>query len=214
MASRILKRGSLGDIRCETDAAGSRIVREFASSRWRWLARYLASREARALERVATIDGLPRLLASDRDHLTRSYLAGQPLHLASPLPPAYFRDALRLLRRLHRAGVAHNDLAKEANWICSANGMPGIVDFQLSFCFDRRTRWFRLLAREDLRHLLKHKRHYRPETITARQRAILETPMWPARWWRRWVKPVYLRLTRGLLGWPERDGAAERQRPE
>ena len=71
----------------------------------------------------------------------------------------------------------------------------------------------RRLQREDHYHLLKHKRHYLPEMLTDRERAIVDHPMWPARWWRRFVKPVYLFLTRRLLGWPERDGAEERQRP-
>jgi hypothetical protein len=70
-----------------------------------------------------------------------------------------------------------------------------------------------LLAREDLRHWQKHKAHYRPDLLTARQRRLLATPAWPARLWRAAVKPVYRLLTRGLLGWPERLGAAERERP-
>jgi len=133
---------------------------------------------------------------------------------ASPRSRAYFRDALRLVRRIHRLGVAHNDLAKEANWICTDEGSAGVVDFQLAICFGRRGRWFRLLAHEDLRHLLKHKRHYLPDAITARERRMLANPMWPARWWRRLVKPLYLFVTRRLMGWQDRVDASERQRPE
>ncbi len=76
----------------------------------------------------------------------------------------------------------------------------------------RRGRLFRLLAREDLRHMLKHKRYYASERLTARERAMLDSPAWTARFWRRVVKPVYHAVTRGLLGWPERAGAEERQR--
>jgi RIO-like serine/threonine protein kinase len=213
MATRIeLKRGTLGDVYCETDGESVRIVRDLEPARWRWLARRLARREARALLRLEGTPGVPTLLALTRDKLIRSFVPGTAMHLGPPPSRDDFRRAFRLVCRLHRRCVAHNDLAKEANWIRSADGAPGIVDFQLAICFARRGRLFRLLAHEDLRHLLKHKHHYLPDILTARERRILANPMWPARWWRRLVKPGYRFLTRRLLGWPERDGAAERQR--
>jgi len=209
-----LKRGSLGDLRRETVAGRTVAVRHFATARpgCRWLARWLARREARALDRLRGTRGVPDLIGLDQDRLIRGFLIGQPMHRSPPRPRRYFRNALRLLRRLHRHGVTHNDLAKEANWICIGETDAGLVDFQLAVCFERRSRWFRLLAREDLRHLLKHKAHYLPEALTARQRALLASPAWTARCWRTLVKPPYLRLTRGLLGWPERAGAEERER--
>jgi RIO-like serine/threonine protein kinase len=214
MATRIeLKRGTLGDVYCEADGETARLVRNLRTARWSWLAHRAARREARALIRLDGTPGVPVLVALEHDRLVRSFLPGEAMHLGPPPSRDYFRQAFRLVCRLHRRRVAHNDLAKEANWIRSAQGEPGIVDFQLAICFARRGRTFRLLAREDLRHLLKHKRHYLPDALTARERQILATPMWPARWWRRLVKPGYLFFTRRLLGWPERDGAAERQRP-
>ena len=86
----------------------------------------------------------------------------------------------------------------------------GIVDFQIAAHFPRRGRLFRALAREDLRHLLKHKRHYAADSLTRRQRAILARPLWPARFWRACVKPVYVFVTRRILRWPERSSAVER----
>jgi hypothetical protein len=112
---------------------------------------------------------------------------------------------------MHRAGVAHNDLAKEANWLCTPRGGAGIVDFQLAYCPRRRGRVFRVLAREDLRHLYKHKRYYRPDGLTTRQRALLAHPSVLSMAWRRLFKPVYGFVTRRLLGWAEREGAEERE---
>lgn len=177
-----------------------------------WLARRLAGREARALRRLAHVERVPDLLAFDGRVLVRSHLAGRPMPAGRPAAACYYREAAKLLRRMHAAGVAHNDLAKEANWICLPDGSAGIVDFQVACVMPRRGKWFRVLAREDLRHLLKHKRHYAPVLLTARERRILESPAWPARIWRRLVKPVYLQITRGWLGWPERTGPEERQR--
>ena len=176
----------------------------------RWLARRLARREVRALLRLAGTPGIPRLLASDPDRVARSFIAGQPMQRARPRDPHYYREALRLVRRLHARGIAHNDLAKEPNWIVADDGSPALVDFQLATVTARRSRWFRTLAREDLRHLLKHKRTYLPERLTARQKAILARPALPSRVWMATGKPVYLFVTRRLLGWSDREGAGDR----
>lgn len=191
------------------------VVRDTRSAPWwaRWLARRLAAREARALQHLGDVPGVPRLQAFDGSVLQRQWLAGQPMYAARPRDPDYYRRALRIVRQLHRRGVAHNDLAKEPNWLVLEDGTPGLVDFQLANYCPRRGRWFRTQAREDLRHLLKHKRYYLPEQLTARQRAILATPAWPSRIWRRTGKPVYLFITRRLLGWADREGAADRGRP-
>jgi predicted Ser/Thr protein kinase len=214
MATRIeLKRGSLGDIYRQTSAETSEIIRDLSKARCRWLARHLARREAKALALLDGATGFPRLIAFEEDRLIRSYLEGEVMYVGSPRSRVYFREALRLVCYLHRKRIAHNDLAKEANWICLSDQTPGIVDFQLATCFEKRSSLFRLLAREDLRHLLKHKRHYRPDALTQRELRILANPMWPARFWRSVFKPCYHFLTRRVLGWAEREGAVERQRP-
>lgn len=208
----LLKRDALGSVHVEH--ARRTVVRDTRRARlgMGWLARRLARREAAALERLAGLCGVPELVAFDDRVLVRGYVPGRAMFVARPATARYYRDALSLVRRMHAAGVAHNDLAKEANWLCGPGGAPAVVDFQLACVAPRRGPWFRLLAREDLRHLLKHKRYYAPERLTARQRRMLETPAWPARAWRALGKPVYRLVTRGLLGWPERTGPEERQR--
>jgi serine/threonine protein kinase len=124
-----------------------------------------------------------------------------------PAPP---RRERRGLRRLHRAGVVHNDLAKEPNWLVDDAGRPALVDFQLASVSRRRGPLFRLLAREDLRHFLKHKRTYLPEALTARERRILATPAWTSRIWMASGKRLYLLVTRRWLGWADREGAGDR----
>ncbi len=176
----------------------------------RWLARRLLAREARALARIAGVAGTPRLLEHTPDRLAREWIAGAPMQVARPADPAYYREALRLVRRLHARGVAHNDLAKEPNWLVAADGTPALVDFQLATISTRRSGWFRVLAREDLRHLLKHKRSYCPAALTTRQRAMLARPAWPSRLWMATGKRVYLFVTRRLLNWSDREGAGDR----
>jgi RIO-like serine/threonine protein kinase len=211
---RILKRDYFGTVRLESAEV---VTRDTSGVRWwlRWLARALARREAAALEhlgeRLGEQRGLPRLLAFDGARVVRSYVPGKVMFVGRPVTRAYFRVALRLVLRMHRCGVAHNDLAKEANWLCLPDGGAGIVDFQVASIFARRTKLFRTLAREDLRHLYKHKRYYLPAAMTARQLQLLATPSAATRCWRAVGKPLYHCVTRWLLGWPERSGPKERE---
>ena len=55
--------------------------------------------------------------------LMRGFIDGVALHLAKPHGDlAYFRSAKTALYRLHRAGICHNDLAKEQNWLRGVDG--------------------------------------------------------------------------------------------
>jgi len=209
---KLLKSDIFGRITLSEIGADRVIVRDARPARWwaRAVARRLLSREARALAVLDCQDGIPELVEAERERLLRRYIDGTPMHVAAPTDPAYFRCAMRLLRRVHRLGVVHNDLAKEANWIVTPARLPALVDFQLAWHAPRRGRLFRLLAREDLRHLLKHKRTYCPSHLTERERCILSTPSLPSRMWMRTGKPVYLFVTRRLLGWADREGAADR----
>ncbi|MEJ2602054.1 MAG: serine/threonine protein kinase [Gammaproteobacteria bacterium] len=209
-----LKSDTFGRVlRVRDGAGGERIRRDLTCARpWAlWLARVLARREARALAQLDGVPGTPALLRAGSWGLEREWLAGRPMQVAKPSDRRYFREAFRLLRRLHRAGIAHNDLAKEPNWLVDEDGLPAIVDFQLASRSRRRGPLFRLLAREDLRHYLKHKRTYRPQALTARERRILDTPAWTSRLWMASGKKLYLVVTRRWLGWADREGAGDRQ---
>ena len=213
--SRILKMDLFGEIRTVTCGDEVRLIRDASLARpgLRWLARQLLRREARALAALDGLDGFPALLDVSNDRLERRFIAGIPMHHARPRNPHYFKAAAALLRRLHRAGVVHNDLAKEPNLLVTSEGRPAFIDFQLAWHTQRRGRLFRLLAHEDLRHLLKHKRSYCPDQLTRRELVILANPSWPSRTWMRTIKPVYLYITRRLLGWADREGAADRGEP-
>jgi RIO-like serine/threonine protein kinase len=210
--SNLLKRDALGTIVLAQTDGKRTIVRNAgqAGSGVKWLARRLLRRDAAALAALEAVAGVPRVYGRDTSRLEREFLTGDALYEGDPPSRTYFREALRLLRRMHRCGVVHNDLAKEANWIMRPDGSAGLVDFQLAIVCKRRHRVFRCLAREDLRHLLKHKAHYRAAELTERQRRILSSPALPARFWRTCIKPPYCWVTRRVLGWPERVGPVER----
>lgn len=175
------------------------------------LARFLLSREKRALEYLAK-DGIsPRLLLSGESLLVRSWIDGLPLNVAKPYDDvAYFRSAKLALRKLHRRGVCHNDLAKSQNWMQGRDGHAYLIDFQLAVCFARRGRWFRIAAYEDLRHLLKHKRRYAESSLTASERRILARKSIPTRIWMATGKRVYIWVTRGVFRFADSEGSGLR----
>ena len=168
---------------------------------------WLARREARGLEAVAGLEAVPQLLRWDGRRLDRSYMSGAAMYQRPPRGDrAYFREARRLLQRLHRRGLAHNDLAKEANWLVLDDGSPAIIDFQLASRGAPRSGWIRLLAREDLRHLLKHKRTYCPEALTPVERRVLRRRSWVRELWFATGKHAYRFVTRRLLKWEDNEG--------
>lgn len=208
----LLKKDLLGEVwRIETNDQTA-VLRDSGPARWwlAWPASALLRREARALLALEGLDGIPELYEYGPRTLLRSHICGQPLFESRPKSSHYFRDAARLLRALHRAGVVHNDLAKEPNILVRDDGSPAFIDFQLAVYSRRRGRIFRAAAREDIRHLLKHKKTYRPDLLTTRERMILDSPSPLSRAWMSLVKPVYLFVTRRLLGWSDREGAADR----
>jgi RIO-like serine/threonine protein kinase len=204
----VLKRDLFGTIRHEADS----VIRDTRDARlWlRWLARHLARREAQALERLRGLDGIPRLISFNGAELTREYIDAEVMYRAKPASREYFSAALRLLRQLHARRVTHRDLAKEANWLVTPAGRPALVDFQLASYSRRRGKLFRLFGHDDLRHLLKHKRSYIPERLTARELRILATPSIVTRIWMATGKRLYLLVTRRILRWSDREGAADR----
>jgi hypothetical protein len=204
-----LKADSFGRIALMRDAAGLFVRRDLRCVPL-WLrlpAWWLARREARALEAIRGMPATPQLLRWDGVRLDRSYLDGAAMYQRAPHGDlAYFRRARRLLQQLHRRGVAHNDLAKEANWLVLADGTPALIDFQLAVRGAPRSRWMRLLAREDLRHLLKHKRTYCREALTPVERRVLRRRSWVREAWFATGKPVYRFVTRRILKWEDNEG--------
>ncbi len=208
-APKALKADSFGCILL-IEQDGVRFVRrDLGATPW-WLrlpAWWLARREARALAHLGGMADTPALLAWNGRWLDRSFMAGDAMYQRPPRGDlAYFRAARRLLQRVHRHGIAHNDLAKEANWLVREDGSPALIDFQLAVIGNPRSRWMRLLAREDLRHLLKHKRMYCRDHLTPVEKRLLKRTSWVRDLWFRTGKPVYRFVTRRILHWEDNEG--------
>jgi hypothetical protein len=204
-----VERGRFRDDSGEVDAVLRRIDQVPA---WSYpLARHLFVRERRALTLARDLDVGPRLLWAGQQALVRGFIDGVALHLAKPHGDiAYFRSAKLALRKLHRAGICHNDLAKEQNWLVGRDGRAYLTDFQLAACFSSRSRLFRIAAYEDLRHMLKHKRSYAPQALTPMERKILARKSFVASIWLKTGKKVYQAITRGLFNFTDREGGGRR----
>jgi hypothetical protein len=173
------------------------------------LALALFRRERRALAVAGKLGMAPPLLFAGRRSLVRGWIDGVALHIAKPHgEAAYFRSAKMALRALHCAGMTHNDLAKEQNWLY-AEGRAYVTDFQLATRFRRRNALSRLARYEDLRHLLKHKRRYAPDALTAAERRVLARKSWITRLWMATGKKLYYAITRGL-NYTDREGGGPR----
>lgn len=202
-----------GRFRTEAGEADA-VLRRLDGVPWwsRPLAYVLFWRERRTLAVAGNLGIAPPLLFAGRHVLVRGWIDGVPLHIAKPYGDAgYFRSAKRALRTLHRAGVAHNDLAKEQNWLY-ASGRAYLTDFQLASRFSpwrRGATLFRVARYEDLRHLLKHKRRYVPAALTAAERRVLARKSAITRLWMATGKKLYYAITRGL-NFSDREGRGQR----
>lgn len=199
-----------------TDANG----RQWPAVRRRWnevspwlalLARQLAAHEIHALEKVTATGVTTPLLAVGKRFLVRGWVEGVPLQIARPAGDLhFFHSAKAALHILHSAGYVHNDLAKQQNWLRGADGEAWLMDFQLALPISRRSKLGRVLAYEDLRHLLKHKRTYCPEALTAREKKVLATKSLPTRVWMATGKKVYRFVTRRLMSYSDTEGRGPR----
>ncbi len=199
-----------------TDTQG----REWPAVRRRWnevspwlalLARRLAAFEVQALERVTSTGVTTPLLAVGHRFLVRGWIEGVPLQIARPAGDShFFHSARQALHLLHRNGYVHNDLAKQQNWLHGADGEAWLMDFQLALPISRRWKLGRVLAYEDLRHLLKHKRTYCPDELTPRERAMLAKKSAITRVWMATGKRVYRFVTRRLLSYSDTEGRGPR----
>ena len=207
----LLKRDAFSETQLghDPDEPDKRLVRRRLDRLPIWsrgIGRYLANREARAMQQLRDVRGVPRLIHTDKVGLIRSWIDGSPLHEKGEIDRRWADDAHLLLREMHRRGVTHNDLAKPQNWLVTPDGYAAVIDMQLAKVHRRRGWLFRIAKYKDLRHLLKQKRRFAPELLTPTARRLLERRSWLSRLWWTTVKPAYNLLTRRLLNWSDNEG--------
>lgn len=174
------------------------------------IAGFLARKEIRALRIVTGIQGTPDLIRENKAGILRSWSEGMPLNLSKPDTAEFYKDAKRILRDMRRRNVTHNDLAKPQNWLMGPDGLAQVIDFQLASVHRRRGILFRVMAYEDMRHLLKQKRRYADHLVTPSERRILAHKSLPTRIWKATGKRLYNAITRGIFQWSDGEGKGNR----
>ncbi len=170
---------------------------------------YMSWREDRIHRRLEGIAGIPRrgprqgLRGYSHEYVPGATLESYPR--GTRLPDRFFVELAGIIAQIHARGVFYADLDRKANIIVAEDGKPWLIDYQASMAFRGRgspggrltDRLFRRLAREDLYHLLKHRRCY-GDHLTDEEELQLERTGF-GRCWRRYVR-LPLRSLRNLLG--------------
>ncbi|HXE55850.1 MAG TPA: hypothetical protein VN541_22690 [Tepidisphaeraceae bacterium] len=163
--------------------SGTRVVlkisrtQEFAGVPLLWLGQWICRRELRFYGRLADLPAVPKVLGLvGQTGFVLEYVRGHPLSRHAPVPDGFFRELQELMFELHRRGIAYVDTNKTQNILVGEDGHPHLVDFQISWDLHEPGDWWlnRLvlahLQKEDLYHILKHKRRMRPDELTPAER--------------------------------------------
>jgi len=139
--------------------------------------KWLCRRERRFYSRLQDLPNVPRLLGTlGLTGFVHEYVPGRPLSADKPVPDGFFQQLQDLLEELHRRDIAYVDTNKPENILLGDDGLPHLIDFQISWdlhelgdTFLNRW-WLRRLQKEDSYHILKHKRRMRPDELSTEER--------------------------------------------
>ena len=156
-----------------------------------WLGRFLCRREVHFLERLARVQGIPRLLGRvGPTAFVREFVPGCNLRefAREHTPDARFFPELKaILQEVHDLGISHNDLSKPENVLVTEAGRPVLIDFQIALDFRVRripllgwilTRAMRYMQRIDRYHITKIHRRRRPEDFAPEEIARAKKKGW------------------------------------
>src|SRR5687767_13340965 len=188
-----------------SEADGRRVVlkvgrtEDYAGVPFQWLGKWLCEREMRFYAACADLPNVPGLVGRvGPTGFVHEYVPGQPLSRHRPIPDRFFDELIELLQVLHRRDIAYVDTNKPQNILQGDDGHPHLIDFQISFGLHDFGDNFvtrailRRLQKEDLYHILKHKRRLRPDLLTAKERELAERRSWFIRAHRFITKPYFL----------------------
>jgi len=168
---------------------------------------YMSRHELRMYKKLSENPGIPKAgPAYGWRGFYHEYAEGQTLHFLdenkSEIPSEFFDHLLAMMLAIHAKDVIYLDSNKRGNIILGPDGLPKLIDFQISINFGW-TRpffaWlFKALAHEDIYHVYKHKRNFghalSPEESKFAQRSKLSKVVGrgignPYRWLKRKIYP-------------------------
>jgi serine/threonine protein kinase len=119
-----------------------------------------------------------------RIHTQFNVLVGHPTfgNYETSLAPDFFDQLIAIIQEVHQRRIFYADLNKRGNIICSTEGKPYLIDFQICLHLPVRKGWmgvltekmFQRLVREDLYHLYKHKKTFQPQLMTEKEQQLAQ----------------------------------------
>ena len=104
-----------------------------------WMGKKLCEREMRFYRRLSDLPNVPALLGTHGPTgLIHDYVPGRPLSKDHPIPDGFFDRLVELMHQLHARDVAYVDTNKPENILLGEDGLPHLIDFQISFDLHRR----------------------------------------------------------------------------
>lgn len=154
-------------------------LRSFLGVPLGWIGRYLCKREKNILTQLQDLDQVPQFIKPfGRNGLIYRYIKGQSLDEKPPLPDDFFDQLQTLFTTIHQRHICYMDLNKRGNILLGNDGRPYVIDFQISLFLP--AKWSHKLRgifqKEDLYHLLKHKRKMRPDLLTEQEQTDAKKP--------------------------------------
>jgi hypothetical protein len=158
-----------------------------------WLGRRLARRERHILTLLAGLHSVPgvrgpvTVAGKPLDNaVAHDFVPGHPLRAGEMVNDDFFPRLKTLLERMHEKGIAYVDLHKRENIIVGDDGLPYLIDFQISAVWPKphpllSSLWrslLTILATCDDYHLAKHVRNCRPDQADTDARAGQQTRPW------------------------------------
>jgi hypothetical protein len=152
------------------DSAGQRVVLKMGRTArlfgfpMQWMGRFLCRREMRFYQKLQDLPNVPAVIGTvGKTGFVHDYVKGQPLASGDNVPDKFFDQCMALLAEIHRRGIAYVDTNKPENILLGEDGRPHLIDFQISW--DSRF-FLRRFQREDIYHILKHKKKLRRDELT------------------------------------------------
>jgi hypothetical protein len=148
------------------------------------IAMLMSRREYRIYGMVADLQHVPELgpRLGMRGYLHK-FIEGRTLHEleregGKTLPDDFFDKLKDTIDEIHRRRIFYMDLNKQGNIILGDDGLPYLIDYQVCIHFKYRNglfdKLFKLFIQEDIYHLYKHKKRFRPDLMTDEEKKLAE----------------------------------------
>lgn len=168
-------------------------VTSFLGIPLRWLGTELSKRELKVLKRIQNIEQVPQIIGTfGRTGFLYRYIEGKSLDERPTLPDGFFDELMDLIRQIHCCDICYVDMNKRGNILLGDDNRPHLIDFQISkYLPGKMLKPIRnSLQKEDIYHLLKHKRKFSPDLLTDEEKERLAKVSWLIRLHRTLTGPL------------------------